>query len=173
MSRQKTLAFIFRLDDNTFIPKERARCPEGEKKMTTQVQNGYVKTTNGEFYVQTAENNQWGFSLHSDDQSWPGGFGVAGEWVLVPESEVPEAVKEQLGFMLENEEPKRLRAERILKMKATWNTETLCYEADNGWFSSDNGTEWRDERGELLETAEFQKTAIELIGGPEGGTTVA
>ncbi len=65
-----------------------------------KVKAGYVKTNDGSYYVQTPEDNQWGFSLHSDDQSWPGGFGL-GEWELVDENDVPEPVKEELGFILE------------------------------------------------------------------------
>lgn len=70
--------------------------------MTTHVKSGYVKTNKGSFLVQTQEDNAWGFSLHDDDQSYPGGFGVATEWELVPESQVPEEEKERLGFILED-----------------------------------------------------------------------
>jgi hypothetical protein len=41
---------------------------------------GYVLTDKGDILVQVPEDNQHGFSLCSDDQTWPGGFGIAQSW---------------------------------------------------------------------------------------------
>ena len=60
------------------------------------IKRGYVKTNEGLYYVQAPDNNEWGFTLYSDDQSWPGGFGL-GEWTLVPVDLVPNDVKALLG----------------------------------------------------------------------------
>ena len=46
--------------------------------------------------MQAPDDNEWGFTLYSDDQSWPGGFGL-GEWTLVPANTVPNDVKALLG----------------------------------------------------------------------------
>ena len=63
---------------------------------------GYVRTTDGRYLVQLPDDvSRWGFRLYDDDQSWDGGIGVATEWTLVSESEVPEADRERLGWLLE------------------------------------------------------------------------
>jgi hypothetical protein len=65
---------------------------------TENIQGGYVKCAEtGSIYVQVPDNSQWGFTIYSDNQSWPGGFGIMTEWTLVPDNEVPKEVKEVLG----------------------------------------------------------------------------
>jgi hypothetical protein len=71
----------------------------------TTIHKGYVQITKdgvnfGKWLVQTPEENQWGFSLHDDDQSWPGGFPFS-EWRAVPEAKVPQNVKNSLGWLLD------------------------------------------------------------------------
>lgn len=62
------------------------------------IKSGYVRVIEtGEYYVQAPDDNQWGFTLYSDNQSWEGGFGIAGHWVSVPASQVPDDVKTLLG----------------------------------------------------------------------------
>ena len=65
------------------------------------VPNGYVRTADGTILVQLADNSQHGFSLHDDEQSWPGGFGIAREWTLIPASEVSAEDQARLGWILE------------------------------------------------------------------------
>ena len=60
---------------------------------------GYVLTSEGKYLVQVPSKNEWGFSLCSDDQSWPGGFGIATEWEIV--HDVPAEVRENLGWILD------------------------------------------------------------------------
>lgn len=70
---------------------------------------GYVKLTDGahsgEYAVQTPADNRWGFTLHraegDDSQSWPGGFGLAGEWVAVSADEVPADVRAEMDWLLQ------------------------------------------------------------------------
>ena len=65
---------------------------------TEKIKGGYVKCAEtGSIYVQVPDNSQWGFSICSDDQCWPGGFGIMRDWTLIPDSEVPEEVREALG----------------------------------------------------------------------------
>ncbi len=68
----------------------------------TSIKSGYV-TDGKKWLVQIADDTKFGFSLHDDEQSWPGGIGAfsGGEWKLVPENEVPEETKEILGWILE------------------------------------------------------------------------
>jgi hypothetical protein len=60
----------------------------------------YVRTDRGQILVQVPADNQWGFDLRSDDQSWPGGFGVAGEWTAIPASDVSAADCDRLEWLL-------------------------------------------------------------------------
>lgn len=68
----------------------------------SEIKTGYVVTEDGSWYVQRPANNQWGFEICDDEQSWAGGL-MAGmpTFRLVPESEVPAEVKESLGWILE------------------------------------------------------------------------
>ena len=46
----------------------------------------YVETDTGEILVQLPADNQWGFLLADDDQTWDGGFGCgATSWKPLPE----------------------------------------------------------------------------------------
>ncbi len=44
---------------------------------TATIKAGYVITDSGRILIQAPAENQWGFSLHSGNQSWPGGVGIA------------------------------------------------------------------------------------------------
>jgi len=59
----------------------------------------YVK--NGKQYlVQADADNQWGFVLMDEEQSWPGGFGSGfSSWHIVPITKVPKKVRSQLDFL--------------------------------------------------------------------------
>ena len=58
--------------------------------------------TDGEDYlVQVEDSSQFGFSLLSDDQSWPGGFGSGWRaWRIIPKSRVPKRIRRRLDFLL-------------------------------------------------------------------------
>lgn len=64
------------------------------------VQKTFV--TDGErFLVQLPDDNQWGFVLADDDQTWAGGFGSGmTTWRAVATSEVPEEDRERLEWLL-------------------------------------------------------------------------
>lgn len=62
----------------------------------------FVRTTDGRYLVQVPADNQWGFSLCDDDQSWPGGHGVASEWEAVTPDQVPAEEQKRLGWLLES-----------------------------------------------------------------------
>lgn len=64
---------------------------------------GYVVTDSGKILVQTPENNLWGFSLQDDDQSWPGGFGIAQSWdaIEADDPRITPAVRERLQWILD------------------------------------------------------------------------
>jgi hypothetical protein len=56
--------------------------------MTTEtIKAGYVLTSDGAIMVQIPARNQWGFCLADDDQTWPGGFGVAHRWELLADDD--------------------------------------------------------------------------------------
>ena len=69
-----------------------------EKRIT---EKNYVKTDTNMVLVQVPDDNEFGFSLCDDDQSWPGGFGVARRWEIIPESEVPDEDRERLGWIFD------------------------------------------------------------------------
>lgn len=68
-----------------------------------EVWTGYVLTDKGDVLVQRRASNEWGFELADDDQAWPGGFGVAETWTLLPDSDphITPEIEERLGFLLE------------------------------------------------------------------------
>lgn len=62
----------------------------------------YVSDGNGNYLVQAEEDNRWGFSLFSDDQSWPGGFGSGWRtWHIVPKAKVPKRIRKTLDFLFD------------------------------------------------------------------------
>jgi len=61
---------------------------------------GYVRTSCGTVLLQLPADNIWGFVLADDDQVWPGGFGWE-SWEPIPDSEVPEDVRQRLHWLLE------------------------------------------------------------------------
>ena len=70
--------------------------------MKKQVPAGFVKTSDGTWLVQKPADNQWGFELCDDDQSWPGGLGIATSFELVAQNKVPKTVREELGWLLDD-----------------------------------------------------------------------
>lgn len=74
---------------------------------------GYVLVTRGpargKILVQVPDDNQWGVALCDDEQSWPGGFGVAEEWRPISDAHprVTRRVREALGWIVDE-----ARAER-------------------------------------------------------------
>ena len=65
---------------------------------------GYVITEAGSVLVQVPADNRWGFCLCDDDQSWPGGFGVASNWEAVADDDprITTADRERLQWLLDN-----------------------------------------------------------------------
>jgi hypothetical protein len=63
---------------------------------------GYVRTRTGSILLQLPAANHWCFVLCDDELSWPGGFGIADTWTAVPDSEVPEDIRQRLEPVLES-----------------------------------------------------------------------
>ncbi len=68
---------------------------------TSRITAGYVITDRGEYLVQFPDENRWGFVLADDDQSWPGGIGVAKSWQFVAVEDVPVEDVERLDWLFE------------------------------------------------------------------------
>jgi hypothetical protein len=70
---------------------------------TTTMATGYVLTDAGTILVQRPAANDWGFELCDDDQSWPGGLGVAFSWTLLPDDDprITPEVKARLSWLLD------------------------------------------------------------------------
>ena len=63
----------------------------------------FVTDGAGRYLVQTPADNEWGFVLADDDQSWPGGVGSGmDEWTAVEAADVPAEVANRLGWLLES-----------------------------------------------------------------------
>ena len=72
--------------------------------MSASVPSGYVVADNGNVYVQVPDDSQWGFSVASDDQSWPGGIGLGvSNWELVADDDprVTDEDRERLQWILD------------------------------------------------------------------------
>ena len=67
-----------------------------------QIAAGYILTDNSNIYVQIPADNQWGFSIQADDQTWPGGLGL-GQWELLASDDprITDADRERLGWILD------------------------------------------------------------------------
>lgn len=61
----------------------------------------FVRTDSGRFLVQIPDESRWGFSLADDDQTWPGGIGVATSWEAVSPDDVPAEDRERLEWLLD------------------------------------------------------------------------
>jgi len=63
---------------------------------------GYVITSTGKVLMQIPSNNQWGFSIQDDDQTWPGGCGI-GEWGVLEDTDprITDADRERLQWILD------------------------------------------------------------------------
>jgi hypothetical protein len=73
----------------------------------------FVVTTDGDYLLEVTSDvlfPRWGFALCDDEQSWEGGFGVAGSWTVVPASEVPEDIRRKLEYV--REELEEIEADR-------------------------------------------------------------
>jgi hypothetical protein len=66
------------------------------------VKIGYVIDKNDNIFVQIPSDNQFGFSIASDDQTWEGGIGL-GEWMLLENDDprITEDVKESLQWIID------------------------------------------------------------------------
>lgn len=64
--------------------------------------NYYVITNDDQILVQIVDDNRWGFSLTSDDQTWPGGIGVASSWEIISPNDprITEQDHEDLDWLL-------------------------------------------------------------------------
>lgn len=60
----------------------------------------FVRTNQGSYLVQLPAENQWGFVLADDEQTWPGGHGVAQSWEAVRPEEVPAEDRKRLEWLL-------------------------------------------------------------------------
>ena len=70
--------------------------------MKTGTLKVYYVTNGKDYLVQVEDSSQFGFSLLSDDQSWPGGFGSGWHsWHIVPKSKVPTHIRKQLDFLFD------------------------------------------------------------------------
>lgn len=71
--------------------------------MPESIPRGYVLTDLGQILVQLPAENQWGFVLADDDQTWPGGFGIARGWELLAgdDPRITEADRERLSWLIE------------------------------------------------------------------------
>jgi hypothetical protein len=67
------------------------------------IKAGYVQTDLGQILAQLPADNQWGFVLADDDQTWPGGLGAATEWELLANDDprITDADRERLSWLLE------------------------------------------------------------------------
>ena len=73
----------------------------------------YVRTKDGLYLLQVESEvlfPRWGFALYDDEQCWPGGFGIANEWIAVPDSEVPGDIRRKLELV--REELEEVEAEK-------------------------------------------------------------
>jgi hypothetical protein len=73
-----------------------------EKEDRMENYEGYIRTESGSVYIQKNDpNSRWGFVICDDDQTWDGGFGCGdSEFTPIAKSEVSEADKERLGWIL-------------------------------------------------------------------------
>ena len=72
--------------------------------MRSKMKNAkYVKCQeSGRVLVQTDDDNEFGFVLADDEQTWPGWFGPGVKsWKVVAASEVSEEDQEKLGWLLD------------------------------------------------------------------------
>ena len=67
-----------------------------------KIHTGYVVTENSTILVQIPDESRWGFSLADDDQTWPGGFGIAAEWEPIDDDDqrVTDEIRERIGWIL-------------------------------------------------------------------------
>jgi len=64
----------------------------------------YVLTSDGRVLVQIPTRNPWGFSLADEDQTWPGGVGIAESWTTVSASIVSKEDRDRLEWILKASE---------------------------------------------------------------------
>jgi len=78
--------------------------PEAKGAEMSEVAKSYV-TDGTSLFVQLPADNQWGFSIHDDDQEWPGGFGIFDnrKWWTVKLEDVPAEIRERLDWVLAGE----------------------------------------------------------------------
>jgi hypothetical protein len=73
---------------------------------STKIHTGYVITDTGTILLQIPDNNRWGFSIQDDDQTWPGGLGIASEWEVLKDTDprITDADRERLQWILDEVE---------------------------------------------------------------------
>ncbi len=63
----------------------------------------FVTNGAGGYLVQLLSDNEHGFVLADDDQTWPGGLGSGwSEWTIVERADVPPEVEARLGWLLDD-----------------------------------------------------------------------
>ena len=66
------------------------------------MESQYVLTNKGEYLAQVEDvESPWGFYLADEEQSWPGGFGIAASWKIIHPEKVPSRVRKRLGWLVE------------------------------------------------------------------------
>jgi hypothetical protein len=67
-----------------------------------KIKAGYVVDKNNNVFVQIPSDNQWGFAIASDDQTWDGGIGI-GEWTLIADDDprITDDIRESLQWILD------------------------------------------------------------------------
>jgi len=59
------------------------------------------------------------------------------------------------------------------EVTAIWNSDTSLYcVADREWYAAEDGNEWTDGAGVLVDSPEFHRATIRLFGGPRDGDVV-
>ena len=67
---------------------------------------GYVIGSNGKIYVQLPADNQFGFVICDDEQSWAGGVGSGlADWTLIAnnDSRIADEDRERLAWILDGQ----------------------------------------------------------------------
>ncbi len=70
---------------------------------TQKTYKGWVRHSNGQAYYQQPADNQWGFDLLDDDQTYPGGTGIGnGTWEPISVSGLSLDELERLNYLADD-----------------------------------------------------------------------
>lgn len=84
--------------DATIDDKE----PGVEVDEVADIVTSFVTDGSGRYLVQLPADNEHGFVLADDDQTWAGGLGSGwSEWTTAERADVPADVEERLGWLLD------------------------------------------------------------------------